>query len=64
MENDVPTSSLASMYFFLISIKTITTLLIKYLFSALTRPLGTKTKLRCLELMRPEQSKKIVENVI
>ena len=64
IENDVPTSSLAAMYFFLISIRTITTLLIRYLFSALTRPLSTQAKLRCLELMRPEQSKRIVENAI
>lgn len=54
----MPTSSLASMYFFLISVMTVTTLLIKYLYASLTRPLSTEAKLRCLELMRPGQSKK------
>jgi hypothetical protein len=50
------TNSLASLYFFLISIETVTTLPIRCLFAALTCPLGAQTKLRCLELMRPEQS--------
>jgi hypothetical protein len=54
----MPTSSLASMYFFLISVMTVTTLLIKYLYASLTRPLSTEAKLRCLELTRPGQSKK------
>jgi hypothetical protein len=51
------TSSLASIYFFLTSVETITILFIRR-FSALTCPLSAQTKLGCLKLLRSQSKKK------